>query len=203
MKCHSCHTEPATVGLLCRGCVDRNRTRGEQRKVATINQIRQQSEKDSLIHKAMTRWEFQVFALCAFFALCLGIISTTGKTAAATFPIQLLVALLATTALTTLLSYMQLWLAMYRNNPHQGGLFTIVLYILFPGVAWRWAFANLKETWRSILVHFVSIVVTIFAVNALASELEGTIVDAAKYVIYRNAQPEPTPIVPNRFYHAD
>ena len=202
MKCHNCHTEQASVGLLCRGCVDRSRARGEQRKVDTIKQIRKQSKIDSLIHRALTRWEFQVFALCAFYGTCLGIISTTGNTAAATFPIQLLVALLYTSALTTLLSYMHLWLAMYRNNPHQGGLFTILLYILFPGVAWRWAFGNLKETWCSLLIQFLSIAATIFALNALASELEGTTYDAAKYVVYRNAPPAPTQSVPKRFYLA-
>jgi hypothetical protein len=151
----------------------------------------------------MTRWEFQVFALCAFFGTCLVTISKTGNTATATLPVQLLVALLYTSALTTLLSYMQLWLAMYRNNPHQGGLFTIALYILAPGFAWRWGFANLKEAWGSILIHFVSIAATIFALNALASELNGTRYDAAKYVVRRNAPRAPEPLVPDRFYSAN
>jgi len=202
MKCHSCHAEPATVGLLCRSCVDKNRIRGEQRKVNTINQIRQQSENDSLLHKAMTSWEMKVFGLCAFFGACLVIISTTGNTASATLPVRLLVALLYLSALTTLLSYMHLWLTMYGDSPNQGGLLTIVLYVIVPGVVWRWSLANLKETWGSLVIHFVSIAATIFALNALASELEGSIYDAAKYVIYRNASTAPKQSVPNRLYHA-
>jgi hypothetical protein len=53
-----------------------------------------------------------------------------------------------------------------------------------------------------LVIHFVSIAATIFALNALASELEGSIYDAAKYVIYRNASTAPKQSVPNRFYHA-
>ena len=203
MKCHSCNTEPATVGLLCRGCVEKNRARGEERKVATINKIRQQSERDSLIHKALTSWEFKVFGLCAYFVLSLIITSKTGMTASASFPVQVLVSLFYTSSLLTMAAYVHLWLAMYRSSPHQGGLLTIVLYVLFPGVVWRWGFANFRESWMSLACHFIGLGLAIFSVSSLSVHLNGSTYDAVMYITHRNAPTELAKPQRDPFYHAN
>jgi hypothetical protein len=116
MKCHSCHNEPATVGLLCRTCVDKNRSKASQREEDTIKQIRAASANDSLMHRAAMSWEFKVAVIAGFFAVCFVIIATTGQSAHADFVTKLLLTSFITSTMVTMASYLWLWLSMYGSE---------------------------------------------------------------------------------------
>ncbi len=185
MKCHSCHNEPATVGLLCRTCVDKNCAKASQRKENTIKQIRAASTNDSLMHRAAMSWEFKVAMIAGFFAVCFVIIATTGQSAHADFVTKLLLTSFITSTMVTMASYLWLWLSMYGSAAAGQGVTMILLYFIFPGAVWRWAGQHLEQTWSTLLIHGVSLIIGTSAFFLLAAHLNMSSLEVLEMIARR------------------
>ena len=191
MKCHSCQNEPATIGLLCRSCVEKNRSRASQRKENTINQIRAASESDSLLHRAAMSWEFKVATIAVFFSVCFVIIATTGQSAKADFTTKLLLASLITTTMVGMASYLWLWLSMYGSEGPGQGFLILILCFIFPGAVWRWAALHLEQTWSTLVIHALSVIGGICVFFLLEAHLDMSPLELFEYIARRHSTGDP------------
>lgn len=191
MKCHGCHNAPAEVGLLCRACVEANRSRAQLRKAATLERIQATSAKDSPMHRAANSWLFRVLAICVFFVVSFLIIANSGRSASADLTTQSLLAMFLTSIFVGLSSYVWLGLSMYASESHLHGGFILLLYFIFPLAVWRWALWNLGRTAPTMIIHVVATISIVLSLSLLSRHMQVGWFEALEYVSLRSQPHDP------------